>query len=152
MSEQPTEHEPQSMPEHGAASGQSATERAEELLDQWGRRTRLFMAAARQQVENTIASARTSGTHGNGQQGASTEQAGTPTGEAPAEGARPSPQPAPERAEALLDEWGQRIGRSTALAGQQLRKMAARAREEAEDILAEARHIRDHDGEKSGQA
>ena len=52
----------------------------------------------------------------------------------------------------MLDEWGQRIGRSAVLAGQQLRKMAARAREEAEDILAEAQHIRQSASKSSDQA
>ncbi|MBV9310193.1 MAG: hypothetical protein JOZ73_05145 [Solirubrobacterales bacterium] len=40
-----------------------------------------------------------------------------------------------ERAEELLEDWGRRVGKTLATA-------AARAREEAEDIWAEAQSIR----------
>jgi hypothetical protein len=40
-----------------------------------------------------------------------------------------------ERAEQLLEDWGRRVGRFLAVA-------AARAREEAEDMLAEAQSIK----------
>ena len=49
------------------------------------------------------------------------------------------------RAEVLVDQWGERVGKFLSSAGYQLRKAAARAREEAEDILAEAQTIR-HNG------
>jgi hypothetical protein len=53
------------------------------------------------------------------------------------------PQETPtERAEVLVDQWGERVGRFLSSAGYQLRKAAARAREEAEDIWAEAQTIR----------
>lgn len=47
-----------------------------------------------------------------------------------------------QRAEAIVDQLGQRLGRFFSAAGQQLRKAGARAREEAEDIWAEAQSIR----------
>lgn len=46
------------------------------------------------------------------------------------------------RAEILVDQWGERVGKFLSGAGYQLRKTAARAREEAEDIWAEAQTIR----------
>ena len=56
------------------------------------------------------------------------------------------PQETPtERAEVLVDQWGERVGRFLSSAGYQLRRAAARAREEAEDIWAEAQTIR-HNG------
>lgn len=47
-----------------------------------------------------------------------------------------------QRAEVMVDQLGQRLGRFLSAAGTQLRKATARAREEAEDIWAEAQHIR----------
>jgi len=49
---------------------------------------------------------------------------------------------ATERAEEMLDRVGQRVGRYASLAGLRLRRMAAVAREEAEDIWAEAESVR----------
>lgn len=48
-----------------------------------------------------------------------------------------------ERAEALVDQLGERVGRWASLAGLRLTRATARAREEAEDIWAEAHAIRD---------
>ncbi len=50
---------------------------------------------------------------------------------------------ATDRAEEVLDQLGQRVGMFTIVAGMQLQRFAARAREEAEDIWAEARQLRD---------
>lgn len=47
-----------------------------------------------------------------------------------------------ERAEVLVDRLGERLGHFLSIAGYQLRKATARAREEAEDIWAEAQAIR----------
>lgn len=54
---------------------------------------------------------------------------------------RPSA-PATERAEQMLDRVGERVGRYASLAGLRLRRMAAVAREEAEDVWAEAESVR----------
>ena len=51
------------------------------------------------------------------------------------------PKPA-ERAEVLVDQMGARLGHFLSVAGYQVRKATARAREEAEDIWAEAQAIR----------
>ena len=53
--------------------------------------------------------------------------------------------PATERAEELTDRMGQRLGYVTTLVGLHIRKTAARAREEAEDMWAEAQSIRRRD-------
>jgi hypothetical protein len=47
-----------------------------------------------------------------------------------------------ERAEEMVDQMGERIGHYATLVGHGLLKLAARAREEAEDIWAEAQNIR----------
>jgi hypothetical protein len=54
------------------------------------------------------------------------------------EGARPTV----ERAEEVVDGLGQRAGQIGSDVGQRLVRLAARAREEAEDILAEAQSMR----------
>ncbi len=53
--------------------------------------------------------------------------------------------PATERAEETLDQVGERLGVFAAAVGHRLRKAAALAREEAEDILADARSLRRND-------
>ena len=50
--------------------------------------------------------------------------------------------PALQRAEELVDHIGERIGYFTHMLGHRLRKASARAREELQDIWAEAQHIR----------
>jgi hypothetical protein len=58
--------------------------------------------------------------------------------------------PATERAEELLDRAGEQVGRFAAVAGQEMRKFIARAREEAEDIWAEAQSKRQGGGPTLG--
>jgi hypothetical protein len=50
--------------------------------------------------------------------------------------------PAAERAEDILDDLGERLGRWFARVRPRLEVMVALAREEAEDIWAEAQHVR----------
>src|SRR5262249_38190910 len=47
-----------------------------------------------------------------------------------------------ERAEELVDQIAERVGYYTGVVGHQILKLAARAREEAEDIWAEAQSLR----------
>lgn len=54
----------------------------------------------------------------------------------------PEYEQARERAEVLLNEWGRRLGSFAATVGSSVQKAAARAREEAEDIWAEAQAMR----------
>jgi hypothetical protein len=53
-----------------------------------------------------------------------------------------APRPATERAEEMLDAFGQRVGLYMAALAPRIRRLAALAREEAEDIWAEAQHLR----------
>lgn len=55
----------------------------------------------------------------------------------------PEYEQAKQRAEILLNEWGQRLSVWAAALGGEMQKAAARAREEAEDIWAEAQALRD---------
>ena len=57
-----------------------------------------------------------------------------------AEDKRPD-RPSTERAEELADRMGQRLGHATILVSMRIRKMAALAREEAEDVWAEAKSV-----------
>ncbi|HYW09108.1 MAG TPA: hypothetical protein VE913_19265 [Longimicrobium sp.] len=66
---------------------------------------------------------------------------GSPAGSSSA--ANPTDAPATARAEQMLDGAGERVGHFAAIAGHRLRTAAALAREEAEDLWAEARHLRD---------
>ena len=50
---------------------------------------------------------------------------------------------AAQRAEELVDRWGEQIGQYAAQFGHNVLKWAARAREEAEDIWAEAQALRE---------
>ncbi|CAA9587019.1 MAG: hypothetical protein AVDCRST_MAG19-5007 [uncultured Thermomicrobiales bacterium] len=52
---------------------------------------------------------------------------------------------ATERAEEMLDRAGERVGRFASLLGQRVRRAAALAREEAEDMWAEAQSMRRQD-------
>ncbi|MBA3416892.1 MAG: hypothetical protein H0U10_16860 [Chloroflexia bacterium] len=57
---------------------------------------------------------------------------------------RPNPA-ATERAEEMLDRAGERVGRFASLLSLRLRQTAALAREEAEDMWAEAQSMRRRD-------
>jgi hypothetical protein len=51
------------------------------------------------------------------------------------------------QAEELVDRTVERIGTVAQQVTQRVKQVAARAREEAEDIIAEAKHLRDRDVE-----
>jgi hypothetical protein len=93
-------------------SQRPAIERAEELLDHLGQR----FARARERMGTTLAQGTTAG-----------------AGETP---------PARVRAEELLDRAGERLGYTASTVGLRLRQWTARAREEAEDLWAEAQSRR----------
>ena len=90
--------------------------RAEDLLNHLGQRFAQSRAQFSQALEQRAA-------HQNGNGGA------------------PDTRPATERAEEMLDRAGERVGAFASTTGTQLRRWLARAREEAEDILAEARNV-----------
>src|SRR5579872_4409058 len=95
-------------------------ERAEDLLNHLGQRFTQSRARFSQTLEQRAAR-----TNGNG--------------------IPPDARPATERAEELLDRAGERVGAFASTAGYQMRRWLARAREEAEDILAEARSVSQRD-------
>ncbi len=64
----------------------------------------------------------------------------------------PTPPPVTERAELLVDQLGQKLGQWSGTAGERLRRFWARAREEGEDMWAEAQDIRQHNAVGNGQA
>lgn len=68
--------------------------------------------------------------------------AGASVDAAPGQPARP----ATERADELLDRTGERLGRFASTFSLRVRKMAALAREEGEDILADAQALRQGNG------
>lgn len=101
------------------------TNRAGEMGEQVGR----FAAVALQGIERMVREGTPSQPSGE-----ATEMEPEPTGTS-----EPS---APRRAEEMLDSMGERLGQLVSLAGPRVRKLAALAREEAEDIWAEAQHVR----------
>jgi hypothetical protein len=57
-----------------------------------------------------------------------------------------TPDPTIARAEELVDRMGERVGQWLSQLGHSTQKALARAREEAEDIWAEAQHLRRNGG------
>jgi len=57
-----------------------------------------------------------------------------------------------QRAEVMVDRLGERIGGVAVATSQRLRKLAARAREEGEDMWAEAQQLRKGGNEGSGKS
>lgn len=101
---------------------QSATERAEALLDNLGEGIGRLTSLTLRGIERIAAGA--------GANAAATTR-DTASGSSPT-----------QRAERLLDGVGERFGYFAAVAGQRIRKTAAMAREEAEDLWAEAQSVR----------
>jgi DNA anti-recombination protein RmuC len=100
--------------EQQSSTSRPPTERAEELLARLGKRFSETRASMGQRLEQ---SAQQSGRNG-------------------------EPRPAVERAEQTLDQFGERVGGFAATAAQRLRQLSARAREEIEDMWAEAQSMR----------
>ena len=125
-------------------SGQPATARAEELLDSMGRRIGLFAGLAGQRIQNAATSIR--------QEADQMDQLNTIPGEKASQPtvarAEEKGKLAMERSEELVDRMTKHLSHYTSLAGLQIQKAAARMREEAEDMWAEAQHIRQENGRK----
>lgn len=115
---------------------QPAVVRAEEVIDRAGHRIGLFLGLTVQRMQSAATSLR-GRTTGRGQPQTEEEkpsQPAIPQTEKPATLAL-------ARAEQLVDAIGQRLGLFAVLVGLQAQKAAARAREEAEDVWAEAQTI-----------
>lgn len=118
-----------------ATMEKAPTERAEELLDRTGRRIGLFAGQVTQRIRGITTSLRKSA----GQGTAQVEQ--LETGQETAQAEKPG-QPATEKAEALVDRMGERVGTLAAVAGLQVMRTTALLREGVEDMWAEAQNIR----------
>jgi hypothetical protein len=121
---------------------QPAIVRSEEFVDRIGHTIGSFAALTRQRIQQT---ATRIGTLTPTQIGPKA-QPGIVRGKQPnqPEGKHNGgmPQAEIQRAEGLVDSMGQRLALLTSMAGLQLQKMAAFAREGAEDIWVEAQHMR----------
>lgn len=95
------------------ADSRSRVERAEEMLGRLGERIGGTVAGATRPVRNVAGS--------------------------DADGAA---RPAVDRAEVVVSRLEETIGAYATVIGRRLQRLAARAREEAEDIWAEAQHVR----------
>lgn len=125
----------------GEDSKQPATVRAEELLDNVGQRLGLFAALTAQRIQHAATYVR--------QEADRLDQPKTSPGEKPAIArSEESSKPPKERAEELVDQFGQRFGHFAALTGLQIQRVTARAREEVEDMWAEAQNIRQEKSRK----
>jgi hypothetical protein len=84
----------------------------------------------------------------NGTHRARPGQANGHAAEPPPAAAEPPPPPAAEsnveRAEEMVDRFAKKVSEVTSVVGRKLLKWAARAREEAEDMLAEAKNLREN--------
>ena len=130
-------------------TAQPAIVRSEQLVERMGQNIGSFTAITRQRIQQAATRA--------GERLASIQTELT-TRSTAAQGKQPNqsagqgaggpvlpaaiPQEKMQRAEGLVDEMGQRLALWTSMIGLQIRKMAAYAREGAEDIWVEAQHMR----------
>jgi hypothetical protein len=124
--------------------GQPATERAEELLDSMGRRLGLFAARAGQRIQGAATSVREEVGRIELPKPPSGDNSGQPVQARFEESSRV----ATEKAEVLVDRAAERLADFVSLATLQFLKASARVREEAEDMWAEAQHIRQQNARK----
>ena len=125
-------------------SEQPATVRAEELLDNLGHRIGLFAARTGQRIQNAAASIREQADQIDQPDIAGSEKSQQPTIARVEE----KGQVTMEKSEEMVDRMTQQLNLYTARAGLQIQKAVARMREEAEDIWAEAQHIRQENSRK----
>lgn len=114
--------------------------RSEELLDHLGQNIGSFAALTRQRIQQTVT--RVAPTRGEPTAQPKTAQNGQANQPQSKIASGPIPPAEMQRAERLVDDMGQRLADLTSPVGLQIRKMAAYAREGAEDIWAEAQNIR----------
>ncbi len=114
-------------------SARPATERAEELIDRFGRGLGVFAASTSQRIQSAATNAREKADQRN--------HSKTTQGKKPTQAGESSQLPM-QKADELVDQMEQRIGHFTALISFQVLKATALIREEAEDMWAEAQSIR----------
>lgn len=121
---------PVSKTQEQPAATRSATERAEEMLNRVGKRFGTFAVTAGQRVQQTAAVVRER-----------PAQRGQPVSKSTAKSTEPEEETL-ERADQLVSLMEFRLKRFTASMSRTLQRTTARVREEAEDMWAEAQHIR----------
>jgi hypothetical protein len=114
-----------------------ATERAEELLDRAGHSLGLFVASAGQRVQRAAAVTREKA----GQKSSPVSLNGKKESHRASSG-KEANQEAMERADEMVGEMEQRLRHFASVVSFNVQKTTARLREEAEDMWAEAQHIR----------
>jgi small-conductance mechanosensitive channel len=115
-------------------SGQAATRRAEQTLDNLGYHLGLLAGTATHRIEQVV-----NNVHLSSPFQTSTTQQET---DRSLQSSQEATQPTFERAEDLVQRAEQNIGRWTARVGQQSQRMVARMREDLEDMWADAQHLR----------
>jgi hypothetical protein len=121
--------------------------RADELLDNLGRRIGFFAGLAGQRIQSAAMNVRDQTRQMNQPETAAGEHASQPGGAE--EAAQPETEKATAKAEELVEGMTQRLGYFAARAGLQIQKTTARVREGAEDIWAEAQSIRKDGGHRT---
>ena len=117
---------------------QSATVRAEELFNRVGQRLGYLTALATQRLQSAATSIREQADRLDEPQSVPGEQSNGPEAGRTEEARRQ----ATLKAEEMVDRMGSRINQFTSIASLQIQRTVARAREEAEDMWAEAQNIR----------
>ncbi len=115
-------------------SGQAATRRAEQTLDNLGHHLGLLAGTATHRIEQVVNNVHLSSPF---QTSTSQQETGRSL-----QSSQEATQPAFERAEDLVQRAEQDIGRWTARVGHQSQHMVARMREDLEDMWADAQHLR----------
>ncbi len=118
-----------------ATMEKAPTEKVEEPLDRTGRRIGLFAGQVTQRIRGITTSLRK-------RAGRGAAQVGQPETVQEAAQAEKPGQSATEKAEALVDRVGERVGLLAAVAGLQVMRTTALLREGVEDMWAEAQNIR----------
>ena len=114
---------------------QPATTRSEELLGRMGRGLGVFAASTSQRVQHAATTVREKAEQRSQSVAAHAEKANP-------DRSRESNETTMERADELVDQMETRIGHITSLVSFNVQRATARLREEAEDMWAEAQHIR----------
>ena len=117
--------------------------RADELLDHLGRRIGLFVGLAGHRIQSAAVKIREQTRRMEQPEPAAGEEPSQPTRGQVEETAQPETEKATAKDEELREGMAQRLGHLAALAGLPIQKTAARVREEAKAIWAEAQNIRD---------
>ena len=125
--------------------------RADELLNNLGRRIGLFVGLAGQRIQGTAVNIREQTRRMEQPEAPAGEKSGQPARAREEESAQPETEKAQAKAEELVEGMTQRLGLFAALAGLQIQKTGARVREEAEDIWAEAKNIRNEQNNHNGK-